>query len=397
MQVRKMKTVTNNELQQQLITWRRRLHQYPELSFEEHETARYAADILSSFDGISIRTGLGGTGIVATLSNGIGKTIAIRADMDALPIAEENDHEYRSLHDGVMHACGHDAHTAILLGVAKQLAEKAAHDAWQGTVRLIFQPAEEATDSEGYSGAPRMLEAGVLEGVDAVIALHVCPWHPVGTIQINDGPSMASVDVFHADIFGSGGHAGYPHLGTDPVWMLGTILQAFYGLSSRRISPLDTAVASIGKIQAGSASNVIPEKVNVTGTIRAYSPTVREQLIGEVEQAFKLAETLGGKYQFKVERGEPALVNNPAVNRIIRKAAESCIPEVIIKEGPFGMGGEDFAYMTQAVPGSMFFLGCAFPEGGQRDLHTNRFDIDERCLTMGVDILTEAAMELLDS
>ncbi|WP_371811505.1 M20 family metallopeptidase [Sporosarcina sp. Te-1] len=393
----KTETLVDCELETHLSAWRRHLHQHPELSFQEHETARYVTNILSALEGISIQTGIGGTGVVASLTNGTGKTIAIRADMDALPIKEENLHDYRSLHDGIMHACGHDAHTAILLGVAKQLAEMASRNLWQGTIRLIFQPAEEATDSEGYSGAPRMLEAGVLEGVDAVIALHVCPWHPVGTIQMHDGPSMASVDVFHAEIFGSGGHAGYPHLGTDPVWMLGSVLQTFYGLSSRRLSPLDTAVASIGKIQAGTASNVIPDKVDVTGTIRAYTPIVREQLLGEVERAFKIVESFGGTYQFKVQRGEPALVNDPGINRILRTAAETCIPGLVVKEEPFGMGGEDFAYMTQAVPGAMFFLGCTFPDGEQRDLHTNQFDVDERCLSMGVAILTEAAMELLES
>lgn len=391
-----VKTLLDGKLETQLISWRRHLHQYPELSFQEHKTASFVASILSEIEGITIQTGIGGTGVVATLTNGPGKTIAIRADMDALPITEENSHDYRSLHDGVMHACGHDAHTAILLGVATQMANMAAENGWQGTIKLIFQPAEEATDLEGYSGAPRMLEEGVLEGVEAVMALHMCPWHPVGTIQMNDGPSMASVDVFHAEIGGSGGHAGYPHLGSDPVWMLGSVLQTFYGMPSRRLSPLETGVASIGEIHTGTASNVIPGKVEVTGTIRAYSPAVREQLIQEVERAFKIAETLGGTYQFQVDRGEPALVNDSAVNRVIRKAAQTCIPGVAIQEEPFGMGGEDFAYMTKAVPGAMFFLGCAFPEGKQRDLHTNHFDIDERCLAIGVIILTEAATQLLE-
>lgn len=382
-------------IEHQLIGWRRHLHQYPELSFQEYRTSQFIVGILNQIEGIAIRTNIANTGIVATITSGEGKTVAIRADMDALPIMEKNEHGYQSKNLGVMHACGHDAHTAILLGTAKILAKKAKEGSFQGTIKLIFQPAEEMTDDEGLSGAPRMMQEGVLENVESIIALHMCPWEPVGTIQMNDGYSMANVDVFRGKISGTGGHGGYPHVGTDPIWMLGFFLQAFYGAISRKISALETAVASIGQIQTGTATNIIPEEVSITGTLRTYSPEVREQLVQVVEQAFKVVESLGGSYIFEVERGEPALYNDPKVNEVIKNAAKKLYPDIKIVQKPFGLGGEDFAYMTREVPGAMFFLGCALPDGISRDLHTNIFDIDERCLSMGVSILAESALKLL--
>ncbi|WP_144462183.1 M20 metallopeptidase family protein [Siminovitchia fortis] len=379
----------------QLSEWRRHLHQYPELSFQEYETGRFVSSRLKEFGNIAIQTNVAKTGVVGTLSSGSGPTIAIRADMDALPIVEQTGHDYRSKRDGVMHACGHDAHTAILLGIAKIFSDKFKEGKISGTVKFLFQPAEEDTDDEGLSGAPRMIREGILDDVEAVIALHVCPWHPVGVIQVNDGYSMANVDVFHAKIIGSGGHGGYPHMTKDPIWMLGSVLQAFYGLVSRRISPLDTAAASIGKINTGTASNIIPEEVSITGTLRTYSPEAREQLIKEVENVFKITESFGGSYVFTVERGEPALKNDPAVNALLVETARNLYPDIQVEREPFGMGGEDFGYMTQKIPGVMFFLGCALEDGKNRDLHTNIFDIDERCLEMGVSILAETATRLL--
>ncbi|KKB40101.1 M20 family metallopeptidase [Bacillus thermotolerans] len=383
------------EMEQQFIKWRRHLHQYPELSFQEYKTAAFIADELQKIEGLGIETHVGKTGVVATLSNGSGKTVAIRADMDALPIEEKTGHHFMSKHPGVMHACGHDAHTAILLGIAHLLSGKAKEGSFQGTVKLIFQPAEEATDEEGLSGAPRMMEEGVLDGVDAVLALHMCPWQPTGVIQVNDGYSMANVDVFHGEIFGTGGHGGYPHLGTDPIWMLGHVLQAFYSITSRKISPLDTAVASIGEVRAGAASNVIPDKVSVTGTLRTYSPEERDRLAKEIEAAFQVVVPLGGTYQLTVDRGEPALTNDPAVNEVIKRAARQLYPGLRVVRKPFGLGGEDFGYMTRKIPGAMFFLGCSLPDGIDRDLHTNVFDLDERCLPMGAAILAQSAIDLL--
>ncbi|MYL34943.1 amidohydrolase [Pontibacillus yanchengensis] len=382
-------------LEEDLRKWRRAIHSQPELSFQEYNTAAFVAKILREIGVEDIREGVGGTGVVATIAGQPGPTVALRADMDALPIQETNTHSYKSRREGVMHACGHDAHTAMLLGVAKLLVKDAEENQLRGTVKLLFQPAEEATDEHSLSGAPYMIKEGVVEDVFHAVALHVCPWQPFGTIQVNDGESMANVDVFEGKIIGTGSHGGYPHTGSDPIWMLSSVLQSLYSIVNRRVSPLETAVVSIGEVHSGSASNVIPSEVKIVGTIRTYRNETRDYLIGELEKAFKIAQALGGDYEFKVEKGEPALKNNPEVNQTIIGAAETVYPDVKVAKGPFGLGGEDFAYFAKEVQASMFFLGCAMPDGIQRDLHTPIFDIDERCLPMGTAILTQTAHHLL--
>lgn len=393
-----MKIVKGAEsLFEQLKLWRRHIHQYPELSFEEKHTAAFIASELQKMGNVKVEENVGGYGVVGTLTTGTGPTIALRADFDALPIEEENHHEFVSKHVGVMHACGHDAHTAILLGAVKLLAEQFEKGQLTGTVKFIFQPAEESTDEHGLSGAPYMIQDGVLDDVEAVVALHVCPWHPVGVVQMNNGFSMANVDVFEAKIRGTGGHGGYPHLAIDPLWMLGAILQTFYGTVGRRISPLDIVAASIGKIEAGAASNVIPAEVVLDGTLRSYSPEVRERLAQEVEQVFKMAETFGGSYEFELEQGEPALNNHMEINMIIEQSIKETYPDTEIEWEPFGLGGEDFGYMTEKIPGAMFFLGCSLEDGEDRDLHTPIFDIDEQCLPMGTAVLVAAVNRFLKS
>lgn len=332
---------------EQLKTWRRHIHTHPELSFMEKETSDYVAIELAQLKNIDIQQDIGGHGIVATLTAGNGPTIALRADMDALPIQEDNNHEFVSQNEGIMHACGHDAHTAMLLGAAHLLDEQFTKGELQGTVKFIFQPAEEATDDQGSSGAPHMIQAGVLEDVEAVIALHACPWHPVGVIQMNHGFSMANVDVFQARIHASGGHGGYPQLATDPLWMLGPVLSSFYGTVGRRVSPLDVVAASIGRVEAGSASNIIPSEVEIEGTLRSYSPTAREQLAAEIENVFKIVESFGGSYSFELERGEPALNNHIEVNELLEETIQDIYSDMYIHWEPFGMGGEDFGYMTE--------------------------------------------------
>lgn len=382
-------------LSEKMSQWRRRIHQYPELSFQEHQTARFVVETLKKMKNIEIETGVGKTGVIGKISSGDGPVIAVRADMDALPIKEETNHDFKSRHEGVMHACGHDAHTAILLGVARLLSDECQNGAMRGTVKLLFQPSEESTDEDECSGASRLIESGVLDDVEAVFALHACPWHPAGVIQVNDFYSMANIDVFEGKIYGSGGHAGYPHLATDPVWILGHVLQAFYGMISRKFSPLDTVAGSIGEIHAGTQDNIIPAEVTVRGTLRSYNPELREQLMKEAEHAFKVAESFGGSCSYSVTRGEPALKNDPVLNRLIENAALNLYPEIKIDRGPFGMGGEDFGYMTEKIPGAMFFLGCALPDGVSRDLHTSVFDIDESCLVYGAAILAETVQACL--
>lgn len=385
-----------NHLFNKLIEWRRKFHQQPELSFQEFGTSQFVAETLEKVDGMKVERGLGvETSVVGTLSSGNGPTIAIRADMDALPITEENSVSYSSINKGVMHACGHDAHTAILLGAAYLFADLFKMGDVKGTVKFVFQPAEESTDEHGLSGSPYMVQAGVYDEVDAAIALHMCPWLPVGAVQISDGYSMANVDVFEGKIFGTGGHGAYPELGTDPIWMLGPVMQALHGIVARKVSALDAAVVSIGQIHAGTASNVIPTEVLIEGTIRSYSPEVRDLLAAEIKKAFSISEGLGGGYSLKINRGEPALNNSPLVNRWIQESIQEIYPELHIIRKPFGLGGEDFGYVTQKLPASMFFLGSARQDGIQRDLHTPVFDIDETCMPIGTAILVQTAARFL--
>ena len=386
-----------NCLFNQLIEWRRTFHQHPELSFQEFGTSQLIAETLQKIDGMKVERGIAvETSVVGTLTSGEGPTIAIRADIDALPITEENTTSYCSKNDGIMHACGHDAHTAILLGVATILADLFKKGEVTGTVKFIFQPAEESTDESGLSGSPYMVQAGVYDKVDAAIALHMCPWLPVGDVQMSDGYSMANVDVFEAKIYGTGGHGAYPELGTDPIWMLGPVMQALHGIVARKISALDAAVVSIGQIHAGTASNIIPTEVLIEGTIRSYTPEIRDLLALELRKAISMVEHLGGSFSLNIERGEPALNNSALVNQWITEAMLEIYPEIQITKRPFGLGGEDFGYVTQKIPGSMFFLGCAQKEGVQRDLHTPIFDIDETCLPIGTAILAHTAVRFLN-
>lgn len=390
-------TIVNkaNALFEELVKWRRHLHQHPELSFREAETAQFIAEKLRAIEGMQVETGVATTGVVGTLSKGEGPTIAIRADIDALPIHEENGHEYCSTKAGVMHACGHDAHPTIALGTALLVAEILKTEDVSGTVKFIFQPAEESTDEHGLSGAPYMIKEGVLDGVEALLAVHMCPWLPVGDVQVNDGYSMANVDVFKGKIYGTGGHGAYPHLGTDPIWMLGPVLQALHGVVARRVSPLEPAVISVGQVHAGTASNIIPTELSIEGTIRSYSDEARQLLGNELKKAFSIVENLGGQFELRIENGEPALYNDAIMNSWLVNTFEDLFPAINIHKEPFGLGGEDFGYMTREVPGAMFFLGCAMPDGRRRELHTPTFDIDERCLPIGVAALTETVRRFL--
>ncbi|RLL47776.1 amidohydrolase [Oceanobacillus piezotolerans] len=385
------------ELRNRLSEWRRYLHQHPELSFQEVETARFVSSTLEKMPGMKVETQLGyPTAVVGELSTGTGPVIAIRADMDALPIQEQNDCHYKSIIPGVMHACGHDAHTAIALGTAQVLSEAFQKHTIQGTVRFLFQPAEEHVDEKGWSGAPYMIQAGVLDNVDVVIALHMSPEHHIGEVLIHDGYSMANVDVFKVKINGTGGHGAYPHLGTDPFWMLSHVLNHLYGITGRRVSPLEPAVISIGKISGGSTSNVIPSEVEVHGTIRSYHPKLSEQLKKGVASAFSIAEQFGGSLEFKFIQEDPALYNHPKVNQLLKRSITNLYPDFHILNQPFGLGGEDFAHMTNTIPGAMFFLGCKVDDRKERGLHTPYFDIDESVLEIGTSVLAQTAYHFLN-
>ncbi|MFD1851123.1 M20 metallopeptidase family protein [Oceanobacillus bengalensis] len=384
------------DFKSELIRWRRHLHQYPELSFQEVETAKFVANILNDMPGMKVEIGVGyPTSVIGTISSGNGPTIAIRADMDALPIQEENRCSYRSQVKDVMHACGHDAHTTIALGAAHILSMLFRSEELQGTVKFFFQPAEEHVDENGLSGAGYMVRAGVLDQVDAVIALHMDPENKVGEVKIHDGYSMANVDVFQAKIRASGGHGAYPYLGTDSIWMLSHVLPVIYGITGRLVSPLEPAVISIGKIHAGVTNNVIPSEVEIHGTIRSYDPTVRKLLMKEMEKAFSLVNSLDGMYELSFIEEDPALFNHPEINRVFKQVIGDLFPHYQIINQPFGLGGEDFAHMTQKVPGAMFFLGCAVGDETIRNLHTPNFDIDENVLEVGTSIFVETVQRLL--
>lgn len=377
-------------LSPELIRIRRDIHQHPELSFQEFRTAKLVADTLLEL-GIEAETGIGRTGVMAEIGTGDGPTIAIRADMDALPINEKNDVPYKSQNPGVMHACGHDAHTAILLGAAHLLKQSLAEDEWRGNVRFLFQPSEEAFDADGTSGATAMIEDGALEGVDAVIALHVLSNGPNGLFIFQDEYSMAAVDMFEARLFGDGAHGAYPHNGSDPIFMLGQILNALYAIPSRQINPLRPSIVSLGQVNGGNAHNVIPKEVMLKGTIRSFQEDVRHQLWEEIERALKISEALGGSYELNIIKGYPALYNAPEVNGWMRATAQELVGETAVANHEYGMGAEDFAYMTQKTKGAMFMLGAATADGVARFHHTETFDIDESVLPLGTAVLAETA------
>ena len=377
-------------LSDELIRIRRDIHQHPELGFQEFRTAALVADTLTEI-GLEPETGVGRTGVVAHIGSGEGPTIAIRADMDALPIQENNDVAYASENAGIMHACGHDAHTAILLGAAHLLQQSFRQEAWQGTVRLLFQPSEEKFDADGISGATAMIADDALADIDAVIALHVWSDKESGKVWLCDNFALAAVDQFDAWIYGDGGHGAYPHTGSDPLFMLGSILHALYAIPSRQINPLRPSVVSLGRICAGAAHNVIPKEVHLQGTIRSHEEAVRQQIWAEIERALSLSRPLGGDYKLAVVRGYPALFNDPKVNGWLREVVVDLAGETAVVEDEFGMGAEDFAYMTQKAPGAMFMLGAAPPDGIVRHHHTDTFAIDERVLPLGAAILAETA------
>lgn len=375
----------------EIVRLRRTIHQKPELGFELYETAGLVAQTLADL-GVEARTGVGKTGVVAHLGRGSGPTIGIRADMDALPILEQTGAEYASQIPGRMHACGHDAHTAMLLGVAMLLKEIDL----PGEVRLIFQPSEEVFDHEGVSGAPRMIADGALEGLDAVIALHVDAASEVGNIRVAPGVAQAAVDDFRIYVRGRGGHAARPFAGLDPIWMMAQVLQGLYAIPSRRLNPLRSGVVTVGIVKAGSASNIIPAEAYIEGTLRSHDEQVRLQLREEVEKAAALVKAWGGDYQLEFDFGYPPLVNDPAVAGWLAQVGTELLgPEQVTGEDMVSFGAEDFAYMTAAVPGAMFRLGVKPPKGAFGGLHEATFDLDENALPFGAAMLAETALRFV--
>lgn len=373
-----------------IVELRRTIHRQPEIGFDVHRTAELVARTLGE-NGIEAQTGVGRTGVVGYIGDGDGPTVAIRADMDALPITEINQVEYVSQVAGKMHACGHDGHTAMLLGAGMLLAKQN----FRGQIRLIFQPSEEAFDANGVSGAPCMIDDGALNGVDAVIALHVDGTVDTGKIGIEWGTASASVDTFSANIKGKGGHGAMPDLALDPIWLTAQVLNALYAVPSRTLDPVEPSVLSLGVVRGGTVSNVIPASVYIEGTLRSVSKAVREQLIRDVERCLQIAKALGGDYDLTVLRGYPPMINAPQVSDLVAATTRAMLGENALDPARLSMGAEDFSYMLERAPGAMFRLGVKRPDGPPRFLHTPDFDLDENALPIGAAMLAETALQLL--
>ncbi|GAB4552136.1 MAG: M20 family metallopeptidase [Anaerolineae bacterium] len=378
------------QLEDFTIRLRRDIHMHPELGFRETRTARRVVEELNKL-GIEAQAGVGITGVVARIGEG-SPVIGIRADMDALPIQEANDVPYKSQIPGVMHACGHDAHTAILLTVAKLLSEMP--DRPSGEIRLIFQPSEEDQDADEKSGAIRMIEDGALRGLNGVIALHVNSEQPANKVGIVDGFQSAAVDSFEASILGEGCHGAYPHTGIDPIYIAAQVINAIHGVRARRIDPVHPAVITVGAIHAGQANNVIPGQVDLRGTIRSYDDGIRQKLWAELERAFGVARALGGDYRLKIVKGYPAGYNAPKVAGVIRDVTREMFGEEGFYPEVAGMGAEDFSYMCQLAPGAMFMLGAKYDDTN-RPHHSPIFDIAESSFHVGAAVLAETAVRML--
>jgi len=378
-------------ISEELIEWRRDFHQHPEVGFDVFRTAGIVADELEKM-GYRVKRGVGKTGVVAEIGDG-GKVVAIRADMDALPIFEQNETEYISQNIGKMHACGHDSHTAMALGAARILAKEKLN----GRVRFLFQPCEETSDDEGLSGAQRMFSEGAVDGVDYVIAQHVDPTSSVGTIAITEGPSGGGVDTWYATIIGKGGHGAYPHTTIDPFVLLAQVINGLNSIVSRRLDPYAPSAISIGVVNGGFAENVIPDKIEMKGTIRFTSLEVQKQIREEVTRVFEITKTLGGNYELNFIFGGMPLINDKYVSEVIGQVGAELLGKGNVQEMHKSLGAEDFPEFLKNTPGAMYTLGTKIEGREVYELHHPKFDLDERALPIGTAVLAETALRFLQS
>lgn len=379
----------------ELVRLRRDIHRHPELSFREERTARRAADEVEAA-GLVVRRGVGGSGVVAEVRNGEGPMVALRADMDALPIHEANDVEYRSTVDGVMHACGHDAHTAMLVGAGRLLAAAAADgELPAGTVRLLFQPAEEKSDADNRSGAVHLVEAGAMEGVGAAFALHVGPHLPAGKVFTREGGIMAGSDTFTAHVLGESSHGARPNEGVDAVVLAAHVVLAAQNGVARRISPMQSGVLTIGSIHGGTAENIVADRVSMEGTLRYFDPDVRQRLRAALEGAMGVAETLGGRAELELREGYPPTLNDPGLTALAMDTTRTILGDDAVWEAEPMMGTEDFAILLREAPGALLWLGAA-PKDRPRELHRPDMDIDEDVLPTGAAVLAACAARALE-
>ncbi len=380
-----------NALAPQVIAWRRHLHLHPEVAFQEHGTARFIRGILSHIDGLEISRPTD-TSVVARLVGGRpGRTIAVRADIDALPILEEHQSDYRSRNDGAMHACGHDGHTAIVLGLVTLLARH--RDALAGEVRFIFQHAEELSPG----GAEELVQQGVMDGVEQIIGLHLWSGLPFGSIGLISGPAMAAPDTFECQIIGKGGHAAAPHETVDPIVVAAQVVTALQHIVSRAVDPLDHVVVSVTQIMAGTTFNVIPNSASLAGTVRTFDATLRTRVPELIERVIQgITAAHGARYELSFERGYRPVVNDPALTaRLSGVVSRTFGDEVLVPMRP-SMAGEDFSAYQQKAPGVFAFVGAGNVAAGIAYPHHHpRFQIDERSLDLGLRYLVAATLDLL--
>lgn len=378
-----------------IIADRRHFHSQPELGFHEEQTSEDIAKRLAEL-GLEVTRGFGAakTGVMAVLHGDGPRTIALRTDIDALAITEENELPYRSCNAGMMHACGHDGHIAMLLGAAALLAEHRSK--LHGTVKFIFQPAEEGPYP---GGASYVVESGVLDDVDAAFAMHLSPALPVGTADVHYGAGTASADMFTMTVIGRGGHGSEPAKAIDPIVMAAEVVTACQSIVSRCIDARDVSVLSICTIAGGNAGNAIPERVTMTGTLRNLNEAVRNLVVEKMEAVLKgITGMHGGAYEFVVDRGYPALVNNNEMSAL----AEGVLGEMLgpqhvnVLHRPI-MSGEDFAYFARKVPAVMPWLGCGVPDEAKRmPLHNPGYCMDEQCLAYGTALHAKIALKFLN-
>lgn len=384
-----------SELQAELSAIRRHLHTHPELSFQEYDTARFVAEQLDKA-GIPYRQGIAGTGILAWIEgkNPQKKCIALRADMDALPIQEANEVTYRSVNDGVMHACGHDVHTTCLLGAATIL--KSLSDSFEGTIKLLFQPGEEKSPG----GASLMINEGVLDNPkpEAIFGLHVYPDFPAGTVGFRPGQYMASADELFITIKAKGGHAALPHQTADPIAIAALIITALQQVVSRKSNPLSPSVLTFGRISGGHTTNVIPDSVEIEGTLRTFDETWRTEAKTYIHNVTtQIAEAYGAQAIIELPGGYPSLYNDPVLTTMATTWAEHYLGKEKVKELNMRMGAEDFSFYTLHTKGCFFRIGTNLNnEQFKAPVHNPHFDIDESALQVGAGLMSWLAINLLN-
>jgi len=375
------------KIKKTIIQTRRDFHKHPELSFQEKRTSKIVAEKLIHY-GLKVSKNIGKTGVVGILKgNKKGKTIALRADMDALPIQETGSLPYKSIYNGVMHACGHDAHTAMLLGAAEVLSKM--YKKINGEIRFIFQPAE-----EGYGGAKFMIEDGAIDNVDEIYGMHVWNYQKSGTVGVQSGPVMAAADMFTIDIKGIGGHGATPQGTVDCIIVASHLIQALQTIVSRNTNPLESTVVTIGKINGGYNFNIIADKITLKGTTRAYTEKNRSLIKTRMKEIITgISKTFGAKIIFKYKDGYPPVINNLNTTLNVKKIAQGIVGKDVIK--PYlSMGGEDFSYFANKIPGCFFFLGTAPKNMPIMSVpqHCSHFNIDEKAMLIGSSIFVELGL-----